>query len=249
MKALARSPRRPGGCGLRHWRGRAAGFSLVELMVAMAVTLTLATGMLTLLMSTRSNNVAQNVLEQVQDDQRLVLTRLIDTVQNAGYFPNPTTSSQAIELPANSQFHNPGQSLFGSSGSGLPGDTLVVRYEAGTSDGVMDCGGSVNTSGAALVMVNSFSVDGSGNLNCTVNGKVLPLAGGVNNFQVRYGVDTNSDGSADQYLPASSMTAANWTAVISIQVTLTFNNPLAGQAGQPATLAPITQIIPVLNTI
>ena len=227
----------------------ARGFSLVELMVALAITLALSTGMLRMLMSTRVNNAAQSQLEQLQEDQRLLLTRLTDAVQNAGYFPNPRTSSLNAELPAAGSFTVAGQSLVGSSGATTASDTLVVRYEAGTTDGVLDCSGKTNAGANPLVMVNTFSVDSAGFLNCTVNGVVTPLAGGVKTFKVLYGVDTNSNGASDQYIPASAMTTSNWANIYSVRVTVTFNNPLAGQPGQPVTLPALTQVIPVLNQL
>ncbi len=225
----------------------ARGFSLVELMVALAITMALSTGMLSMLMSTRINNSAQSQLEQLQEDQRLLLTRLTDAVQNAGYFPNPQTSTLAAELPATGSFSVAGQGLVGTSASS--GDTLVVRYEAGTTDGVMDCSGKTNTGTSPLVMVNTFSLDSSGFLDCTVNGVTTPLAGGVKSFTVLYGVDTSASGASTQYIAASAMTAANWANIYSVRVTLTFLNPLAGQAGQPAALPALTQVIPVLNLL
>jgi len=223
-----------------------AGLGLVEMMVAIAITIALSAGMLALLLNTRTSNAAQSALEQLQDDQRLLLTRVIDTVQMTGYFPNPQTSNVLAELPASgNDFPVAGQAVTGSTGgAGVP-DVLKVRYEAGVGDGVLDCSGKPNTSGAPLVQVNVFSVDAAGNFNCTVNGTTQPLASGVTGFSVLYGVDTNGDGSADTYLPASGM-AGNWQAVASIRVTLTFRNPLAGQSGN---LPPIVQTIPVLNIL
>ena len=53
-----------------------------------------------------------------------------------------------------------------------------------------------------------------------------------------YGVDTNGDGSVDGYYNAAQVDAAgNWGNVLSVQATLIFKNPLANQAGQPATLS------------
>ena len=226
------------------------GFSLVEMMIALTLTLALSAGMLTMLMSTRGNSIAQTGLEQAQDDQRLALAMLANVVHNAAYFPNPQMSTVATELPASGQFSVAGQGLAGSTVAAAPGDTLLVRYEAGSGDGVMDCNGVTNSGGTPLVMVNSFSVDASGNLTCSVNGAAAQtLSGGVQNFKVLYGVDTNGDAASDQYIAASGMSAANWANVYSVRITLTFANPLAGQPGQGSTLAPITQIIPVLNRL
>ncbi|HYS15096.1 MAG TPA: PilW family protein [Burkholderiaceae bacterium] len=229
---------------------RHAGMGLIELLIAMALGLVIVAGMLSVLYSTRSTSLAQNGISQMQDDQRLALMMLTNTVQGAGYFPNPLTSTLTAELPANSTFVNAGQSVAGATGAGAPGDTLRVRYEAGVGDGTMDCNGRGNTTGANLMLVNTFSVDVNGNLICSVNGAAaVALAGSVQNFQVFYGVDTDGDSSADRYIAAGAMTTANWNSVVSVRITLTFNNPLAGQPGQPNTLAPITQVIALLSRV
>jgi len=226
------------------------GMGLIELLIAMTIGLIIIGGMLSVLYSTRSTSLAQSGLSQLQDDERLALTMLTNTLQGAGYFPNPLTSTLTTELPANSTFLNAGQSVAGSTGAAAPGDTLIVRYEAGTADGTLDCNGRGNTSGANLVLVNTFSVDANNNLICSVNGAAAQaLAASVQNFQVFYGVDTNGDGSADRYIAATAMTTANWNNVMSVRLTLTFQNPLAGQPGQAATLTPITQVIALLSRV
>ena len=229
---------------------RQAGMGLIELLIAMTVGLIIVGGMLSVLYSSRNTSLAQTGFAQLQDDQRLALMMLTNTIQGAGYFPNPLTSTLNTELPANSTFVNAGQSVTGTTGAAAPGDTLIVRYEAGTADGTMDCNGRGNTSGANLMLVNTFSVDATGNLLCSVNGAAAQaLAASVQNFQVFYGVDTTADGSVDRYIAANAMTTANWKNVVSVRITLTFVNPLAGQAGQPATLAPITQVIALLSRV
>jgi len=228
-------------------RGR--GMGLIELLIAMALMMLLIAGMLSVLAGTRQTSLSQGQMAQLQDDQRLALAMLTNVVQQAGYFPSPTTSTSAIELPSNATFASAGQAIVGTDG-GASGDTLVVRYEAGTADGTMDCNGGVN---AGLVLTNTFSVDANGNLNCAVAqgaaaaAAAQTLAGNVQNFQVLYGVDLLGDRSSLEYLPASAMTAANWASVISVRVSLTFQNPLAALPGQPATLPPVTQVIPLYN--
>ena len=234
----------------RHALSRQFGLGLIELLIAIAIGLMIVGAMMSVLFSTRSTSLAQSGLSQLQDDQRLALTMLTNTIQASGYFPNPLTSTYTTELPANATFVNAGQGVAGTTGGAAPGDTLIIRYEEGTADGTLDCNGSVNGTGANLVVVNTFSVDASGNLTCSVNGATArALAGSVQNFQVLYGVAANGKASVTRYIAASAMTATNWKNVISVRVTLTFANPLASQPGQPATLAPITQIIPLLSRI
>jgi hypothetical protein len=69
-------------------------------------------------------------------------------------------------------------------------------------------------------------------------------------MQILYGV--NSAGTAsngvDTYKNAAQMTSADWSNLISVQVTLTFTNPLysASNPGQPATVS-ISRVISVMN--
>ncbi len=104
----------------------------------------------------------------------------------------------------------------------------------------------------------TFSLDTSNRLSCNYTGSsytpssnstliqepttAYPLIGDSSTvtlaqIQFLYGIDTNGDGSADGYYNASQVTSGNnWGNVISVQAKLIFKNPLAKQAGQPATL-------------
>jgi hypothetical protein len=100
-----------------------------------------------------------------------------------------------------------------------------------------------------LLYTNVFSVVG-GQLVCTMNGTAYPMVGAltgtpnaisVTNMTVLYGVNSAGTGNnVDTYMNAAQVTAAgDWNSVISVQVTLTFTNPLyvtAGQ-GQPLTIS------------
>ena len=87
-------------------------------------------------------------------------------------------------------------------------------------------------------------------LTCALNNAAaVPLVSGVQSLKILYGVKTDftlDNGAVDSYLQASEMTAANWNNVISVTVTLTFLNPLAGQPNQPATIA-VQRVVGVMN--
>ena len=56
-----------------------------------------------------------------------------------------------------------------------------------------------------------------------------------------------SNNSVDTYLNAAQMTAANWTNVIAVKVTLTFTNPLYVAGGsQPQTIS-IPNVVAVMG--
>ena len=93
-------------------------------------------------------------------------------------------------------------------------------------------------------------------LTCTLwlNGAQQPavaLVPGITNMTVLYGVQTGNGAatnSADTYLDAAGVNAGNyWNAVKSVQVTLTFINPMFGQPGQTSPTVQFTRIIDVMN--
>jgi type IV pilus assembly protein PilW len=243
-------------------RNAQQGFTLVELLVAMLLALFLIGGLLTLEGSTRKTFGNQSQLSQLQDDERLAMTLIAEVVESGGYFPNPTFTTLNNALPATGVYVNAGQAVYGTHTSATTPDTLYVRYvTGGATDGMINCSGG---SGTAGTFINEFAIDANNELTCSINGgNAIALVGGrtvqgvggtnpagVTNMQILYGVKTNfavTNTSADSYLTAAQMTAADWLNVISVQVTLTFSNPLYGQVGQTAPTISFTRTICVMS--
>ena len=238
-------------------RLRQAGFSLVELMVAITIALFIALGLSVLYVNMKTTFNSQDQMSQLQDGQRLAVTMLTTTVQSAGYFPNPLSTTLVAALPASVTANADGttfaagQGISGTGASGSAGShTVDVRYQTASGDGLMNCQGGNNTSGAAKIWVNSFAVDAANELTCAVNGGAsVALVGNVAKMTVLYGVDTDGDGFTDTYLDAATVTSAGlWASVHTAQFTLSFLNPLAAQTGAAATLPnPWVQTISLMN--
>jgi len=219
---------------------RERGFTMVELMVAITISVFLLGGLLTTVQSTRRAFGDQNQLSQLQDNQRLAMTLMAAVIETAGYYPDPKNNTNTAVMPAVGVFATAGQPIFGVSNASAAGDTVTVRYGAGlnagpTGDNVLNCLGTTNTTVAPYdTFVNQFSVANNA-LTCTLTtsaGAQAPVAlvNGVQSLGVVYGVKRNAadTGSCtDTYLQANQMAAADWNAVCSITVTLTFINPLA----------------------
>jgi type IV pilus assembly protein PilW len=227
------------------------GVSLVEIMVAMVIGLFMLAALLTVFLNMRSTVRDQDSLAGLQDNERLALTVLTDTAQQAGYFPNPLANTSVSSLPALSSTYATlaaGQSVSGTTGSNGTSDTLAIRYVTGGNDGVLNCLGQ--SSPALATYVNVFAVSASNELTCTVNGDAqnsAVLATGVSAINVLYGTDINNDGNVDQYLTATAVTAGGyWSQVNTLQITIAFINPYAGQPGQPAGIN-WTQTISLMN--
>jgi type IV pilus assembly protein PilW len=241
------------------------GFTLVELMIAMLIALFLIGGLLTLVQGMKSASLNQNGLSQLQESERMAMTLMADVIQSAGYFPNPLINTAASSFPVSAPFTTAGQTIFGSGNftDAAPGNSITVRYltngtTSATPDNVIDCTG--NTSTVAATLVNTFSIDANGNLQClvTVNGVAaaapVPLISGLSSMQIYYGVQTNTavgTNSVDAYLDANTVIAGlYWGNVKSVRITLTFLNPLFGQTGQTTAarqFITFTRIIDVMN--
>ncbi len=233
---------------------RHAGFTLIELMIALLIGLFLIGGLLVLVQAMKRTQTVQSGLSKLQENERLAMTLITNTVQTTGYFPDPLNNAQSSEFPASGNFAV-GQALYGT-GTGT-GDTISVRYATSGLDGVLDCSG--NTESAAT-LTNEFSLAANGNLQCLLNvggaaAKTITLVSGLTNIQILYGVQTNSasgNNSIDAYLDASQVTAGNyWPDVISVQVALTFQNPLYGTGSGQSTTVPQTvtfrRVIDLMN--
>jgi type IV pilus assembly protein PilW len=223
------------------------GFTLVELMVTVAIALFLLYGLVTIVERTRRTSLDQQSLAQLQDQQRFAMTVLTDVIQAGGYFPDPTTWTPALSLPLAAPFGQ-GQPFSGTHNAAAPGDTIGVRYRTAQKDGIINCTGGTNTAFPTQVYTNSFSVSAVGQLQCALGvgtpiafAAPVPLVSGVTNLRIYYGVKRNfavTDYNVDTYLTADQMLNADWDNVSSVRVILTFTNPLykGPGAGQQPTI-------------
>src|ERR1700730_14841197 len=121
------------------------GFTLLEIMITMSIGLFLTGALLTIVQTNKAVFANQSQLVQMQDGQRMAMTLMADVIQQAGYFPDPTTNtlsgtlvSRASPASANSQ------AITGVYSAGTPGDTISVRYMTAPQDGILNCSGLQN---------------------------------------------------------------------------------------------------------
>jgi type IV pilus assembly protein PilW len=234
------------------------GLTLVEMMIAILIGLFLTGGLLTLVQAMKRTSMNQSGLSQLQDNERMAMTLITDVIKSTGYYWNPVVNTQASSFPvknynANANFTFAGQALVGTGAYAAGSNVITSRYLTAGGDNVINCSG--NSLGAAATFVNTFSLDGNGNLQCTLivnNGQptTVPLISGISNMQIYYGVQTNgaaATNSVDTYMDAPTVTAGSyWNSVKSIRVTLTFVNPMFGQPNQPQTIQ-FTRVIAVMD--
>ena len=217
------------------------GFGLVEMMISLTIGLILLIGVGGILLSiTRTSDLRQK-MASVQGGQRMAMVILGNSVRYAGAFPYASTSTSAKVFPASGSFGT-SQSLVGT-GENAGADTLSLRFVASaTQTASQGCS-------AALVAgnqyTNVFSVS-NGYLTCVetnttagTSAETVKLIAGLTGMNVLYGVDATGDGFVTQYLTASEVTLPSnlWNNVKTVKVELIFTNPLAAEAGQPATVS------------
>ena len=252
---------------------REAGFTLVELSVAMVIGLFLMAGLFTLEQSTRNTSSQQTMLAQLQDNQRLAMTIMTDVIQAGGYFADPTKNTSAT-LPSVSValFPTAGLGIYGTTTPGKP-DSVYVQYmsEGPASDNMIRCDGQQTASVVGgVAYINQFSVDPvKKQLLCTVSTNIASavvqltnppvvlvdgttnngVINGVENLQVLYGVATTgaNGNSVDTYMTAAQVPAGKWPDVSSVKVTLTFTNPLFGQPGQTQPTVAFERVIGIMS--
>ena len=241
-------------------------------MITILIGLFLLGGLLTLTGAMKRTSGVQGNLDQLHDSERLAMTIMTDVIQSAGFFPlTPAnvanaSSTAAAQLPATGAWLA-GQSIYGThtGTTAAPVDTISVRYLTGGADGVLNCTGATST--VAATWINTFQIDGSGNLQCQLTTGTAAAAavtlvngvntsgtnvGGVQNLGVLYGVQTNTSSgttSVDTYLTADQVTSGKyWGNVISVKITLYFANPLSSQPGQQnAPQMKIARVIDLMN--
>jgi type IV pilus assembly protein PilW len=226
------------------------GYSMIELSVAMVIALFLLNGMFMILQGTRRTSTNQNLLAQLQDEERTAMTMITDVIQQAGYYPNPQLSDPTLTFLPSATFTTAGQTVFGVANAPY-GDKVSLRYQGDASNTVLDCRGNLMANGAVTEMTYFVQLgpNNTPELFCNVNGVSVPLVPNVQSVAVSYGVDVNGSGSANAYLPAAQM-APYWTSVYSVKITVNFTNPLFGQPGQNTKpTIPFTRVIGIMSRL
>lgn len=235
---------------------RQAGLSLVELLVALALSLFLIAGIVAVYFSTDQSYHVQQQAAQLQERERLAATFVGSVVQSAGYYGEPATYYPELAFPANATFTVAGQSVTGTHAT-YPGgsdDTVTVRYLTAPDDGVLNCLGFGNSTTSAQLFVNRFQLDTADDqLECTLSRpgfgtQTQPLLDGVTSFAVTYGIDTDGDGSANRYVTADNV--GNWGNVRSVKIDLEFaaDNPATGLPEPGAAPIPFKAVFPIRAT-
>lgn len=189
------------------------GFTLVEIMVAVTISLLLLAGVMQIFLSSKASYNLQNGISRLHENARFASDIMARSIGIAGY--NVTDAFNA----ANTQDNVTANVGLGFSvAAGSASDTIEVNYQAAE-----DCLGNL-TGGATT---DRFYLDGT-NLMCLGSGDPdTPgiLAEGVENMQILYGIETdtgnNADDIANRYVNATNVPA--FADVVSVRIAILVN--------------------------
>ncbi|MBH04029.1 MAG: hypothetical protein CMP08_07885 [Xanthomonadales bacterium] len=213
------------------------GFSLVELMVTLAVGLFLLVGVLQILQANRESFEAQRGTAHLEENARLAVFVLEHGVAHAGYHvtldSNPFQASNAL-APALAQ----GAVIGGQANIHNNNDQLRIRFQA--AGGVKNCRGQdIGTPGAPAMADFEFYVSDADALICHQAGSDRqPVIDNVDRFEVRYGIAGPNRADGVQYYTAQPSADAR-THIKSVRIQLLLHSD--PESGDRALPVPTTQ--------
>lgn len=228
------------------------GFTIVELMVAIALSLVVVAVIGGVFLANSSTFRATDDASRLQENGRFAMQTVSRVVRQSGFIPADIASRVLV---TNEAFPGPlagiadARTIAGIDGTGPNNsDSLTIAFRGAPGGRLIDCSGAdrtaavipVSTAVAALPapITNTFYVAPSaagvaaGNAlwcDVTVAGATtsVELVSGVESFQVIYAVDVpdaagKRDLSPDYYTSANNLNGPSFNNVIGVQVALIF---------------------------
>ncbi|MDO6384681.1 PilW family protein [Uliginosibacterium sp. 31-12] len=160
---------------------RQPGFSLIELMVALVLSMLVVVALVQIYIGTRQTNRTQEMQARLTEDGRFALSMLQRLISQAGYRP-PSEALAADRIAPDAT---------------TPSTKFVLRTK-GDGTNIVNCNGAAITSGTDTTLTIQFA---SSKLSCITSGTtpvttdwIATQTGGrgteVVDFQVMYGIDT-----------------------------------------------------------
>jgi type IV pilus assembly protein PilW len=199
-----------------------SGMSLVELMVAVTLSLILMAGVLQVYVSAKASYSVQHELSTLQQNQRIAIELLSNDIRKAGL---SVTKAVTVFDEANVK-----------EGGGNNSDEITIKYESDKN-----CLGfntpDIGEPDAGIAVNRYFVRDNQ--LFCQGNGVTRGLVQGVVNMQILYGEDTDTivpgeirtanryvqppnEVNVDPETGESTATTANMNNVVSVRIALLF---------------------------
>jgi len=231
----------------------ARGFTLVEMMVALALGMLIILAALRLLLDARATYADVDDAARVHETGRMALAHLGVMLRQAGHEetagnsrrkpPSPSFALRGLDSPPPHAMPAPDQGHFGQHGhpGARGGDLLMLSVRgAPTASALVNCMGAAVSPDQPEWMFYAIREPNSktSELHCHYrdsNGtwRRQALVEGVETMQIAYGVDTDTDGATDRWLAASAMREQDWRHVRLARVALVVRGAASGVTRDP----------------
>ncbi|MCU7891039.1 MAG: PilW family protein [Candidatus Thiodiazotropha sp. (ex Ustalcina ferruginea)] len=198
-----------------------AGFSIISLLIASSIGIFLIGGAGKVYVDSKSTFTARSAITAATESTRFAIQDLRRTLVMAGRSIGENDDGPFAYASADNGFRTfpavdaaDGIIDVDSNGSSV----IAIRYAGGPAP-CGQAGTLAGTRGATRTV--RFYRDDDANLICQVveTGFAQPLVSGIVAMRALYGVDTNADDIANQYLTATQVDAANyWLNVVAIRI-------------------------------
>ncbi|MCU7924050.1 MAG: PilW family protein [Candidatus Thiodiazotropha sp. (ex Dulcina madagascariensis)] len=203
---------------MMHTIRKQAGFSILSLMIASAIGVFLMGGAGKVYVDSKAAFNARSAIATATEGNRFSIQDLRRTLVMAGRgIIAADDSPGSYQIPDNGRRTFPAVDSNGIVDVDANGSSVIaIRY----AEGPAPCGQAGTLASTKTVR---FFIDNDSNLTCQVveDGLVQPFVSDVIVMRALYGVDTDSDGIANQYRTATQVGADNrWINVVTIRIGL-----------------------------
>lgn len=205
------------------------GLSLVELMIAMAISVTLLAGILQIILSNKSTYNFQQSQSVNHENSRFAYYFIDLIASKAGYINAPQNLVKevfpAVNATTECAAFRPGQVV----ANNLEGTGICIRYQA-NSGTELDCAGNNITTTTGFV-TRLFYSNANNSLMCGAQGApAVALVDNIEDLQIVYRVKNSATSIADVATP----TADQWADVVAIRTAI-LTTSIANTADTPQT--------------
>ena len=191
-----------------------AGFTLLELMLASALSLLLISGLLQIYLTVQKNFIVQNALATIEENGRFAVHFLEKNIRMAGYaecvaegLPDPSSAIRGYQdqLPAYLQ----GKVAKGNDSIEIGRCQKLANEEQFLQEAyIISDSGRKNALGGKIYALYV----------APMSGNKRELVSGITQMQIRYGIASVDGRDIANYLPAAQI--SDWSAVRAVEITL-----------------------------
>lgn len=233
-----------------------AGLSIVELLVALVISMLLMTGVVQVFLASKQTYASNEAASRLQENGRFALEFIAQSARHAGYVEAanitlarlPSPIATAPDNPNDPDAYNCDQlcSRQGTDDDPNGSDSVAFSLQPRLLDGVRrDCLGNTNIGGSNIdntdIIVNYYFIrdDGAGVIALACNSRNVSknienvggvLVEGIDALQVQYGIGTT--GSVARYVSADRVD--NWNNVLAVRIAVLANSIVQVNPPPPA---------------